>query len=307
MEDISIRQASLHDLETLLLFEQGVISTERPFDPTLKQKDTRYYDLEAMIAAPHIELLVAESGGRVVASGYARIEEAKPYLQHTQHAYLGFMYVDPAYRGKGINKMIMDALKNWSLSNNITELRLDVYTENAAAIKAYEKFGFVKHMVEMRKPIKKMQPLLFYMLLFFLLACKNRSYTDKVDEKSELLSLEYKWLEAEFSLDTAYLSSIIDSSFIAVSEGKIHNKQEDILDMYTNISQRIKDSIFIDSFKLENTLVNLYGNTAVVTFVVHTNGSNKTMPTERWTRFYDVWVKRDGKWKAVASQGSKVE
>jgi ribosomal protein S18 acetylase RimI-like enzyme len=159
MEEISIRQARITDLETLLVFEQGVISAERPFDPTLTQTNTRYYDLEAMIGVPHIELLVAESGGRLVASGYARIEDAKPYLQHTQHAYLGFMYVDPAYRGRGINKMIMEALEKWSASKNISELRLDVYVENKTAIRAYEKTGFMKHMVEMRKAIKNILPL----------------------------------------------------------------------------------------------------------------------------------------------------
>lgn len=155
MQEIIIRKATLNDLETLLRFEQGVITTERPFDPTLKPKDTRYYDIEAMIAADHIELLVAESGGQLVGSGYARIEESKPYLQHKQHSYLGFMYVEPAHRGKGINKMIIEALKEWSVSKKITEMRLDVYVENTGAIKAYEKVGFEKHMVEMRMELEK--------------------------------------------------------------------------------------------------------------------------------------------------------
>jgi len=43
-----------------------------------------------MIRASHIELLVAESEGEVIGSGYARIESAKPYLKHGRHAYLGF-------------------------------------------------------------------------------------------------------------------------------------------------------------------------------------------------------------------------
>ena len=150
MQEITIRKATLNDLETLLRFEQGVITTERPFDPTLKRTDTRYYDIEAMIAADHIELLVAESGGQLVGSGYARIEDAKPYLQHSQHAYLGFMYVEPLHRGKGINKMIIEALIEWSLSKKITELRLDVYSKNSGAIRAYEKAGFIQHMVAMR-------------------------------------------------------------------------------------------------------------------------------------------------------------
>lgn len=150
MEEITIRKATRSDLDTLRRFEQGVISAERPFDPTLKEGHINYYDLEYMISAPDIELLVAEINGGLVGSGYARIETAKPYLAHTQYAYLGFMYVEPTHRGKGINKMVVAALKEWSLSKKITELRLEVYYNNTSAIHAYEKVGFTKHMIEMR-------------------------------------------------------------------------------------------------------------------------------------------------------------
>lgn len=139
------------DLPTLFEFEQGVIAAERPFDPTLKSGQIHYYDIEKMITAPDVELLVAEINNKVVGSGYARIENAKPFLQHNRHAYLGFMYIMPQWRGKGINKKILDALTNWVQQHNITELRLDVYQPNIAAIKAYEKAGFTKHMIEMRK------------------------------------------------------------------------------------------------------------------------------------------------------------
>ena len=155
MEKIIIRQANSSDLEILLRFEQGVIQAERPFDPTLKQGSLHYYDIEELIHAPHIELVVAELNGQLVGCGYARIEKAKPYLQHSQYAYLGFMYTDPAHRGKGINKLIIEALKRWSLSQNITEMRLEVYYNNSAAIIAYEKAGFTKHMIEMRMPLKE--------------------------------------------------------------------------------------------------------------------------------------------------------
>lgn len=148
---IHIRKAMVDDLKTLLEFEQGVIEAERPFDITLKQGATRYYDIEEMIRAPHIELLVAELNGQLVGCGYARIENSKPYLQHVQHGYLGFMYVKPGHRGKGINGKIMDALKTWVQGKGITELRLEVYCMNEPAIKAYEKIGFSKHMIEMRK------------------------------------------------------------------------------------------------------------------------------------------------------------
>ena len=150
MDQIKIRKASPHDLGQLYIFEQNIIQAERPFDPTLKKGRTHYYDLEKMITAPNVELVVAELNDTIIGSGYARIEDSKLYLQHTHHAYLGFMYVLPEHRGQGINKQIIEALKKWVYSQNITELRLDVYYDNISAIKAYEKIGFSKHMVEMR-------------------------------------------------------------------------------------------------------------------------------------------------------------
>jgi GNAT superfamily N-acetyltransferase len=150
LNPIIIRKARPADLETLLRFEQAIITVERPLNPTMKEGQIHYYDLRAMITANDVGLVVAEQDGVLIGSGYARIEAAKPYLKHSVHAYLGFMYVEPAHRGKGINQMIIAALKTWAHSRNVTELRLDVYHANANAIKAYEKAGFKQHLINMR-------------------------------------------------------------------------------------------------------------------------------------------------------------
>jgi GNAT superfamily N-acetyltransferase len=150
MENITTRPATLADMDILLQFEQGVISAERPFDPTLKESDINYYNLPELITAPHVHLVVAELNGELIGSGYSRIETSKIYLKHQQHAYLGFMYVLPKHRGKGVNKLVINALREWSLKQGVTEFKLQVYFENSAAIKAYEKVGFNSHMIEMR-------------------------------------------------------------------------------------------------------------------------------------------------------------
>lgn len=148
--DIVVREAGTADLEKLLEFEQGVIETERPFDVTLRQ-NTRYYDMAGMLAAPHICVVVAEADGELIGSGYARIEDSKPYLNHDKHSYMGFMFTAPEHRGKGVNKKIIDALEHWSLEQGVTEMRLEVYAENTSAIRAYEKIGYSTSILKMRK------------------------------------------------------------------------------------------------------------------------------------------------------------
>jgi hypothetical protein len=143
-------------------------------------------------------------------------------------------------------------------------------------------------------------------LLIALMGCTD--FSKKRDEdKNQLLELERKFLEKEFALDTAFLSSIMDSTFIDITDDGIKKKQEDLLSIYNNIDQRIKNGIVIDSFRLEDNFVNVYSNTAVVTFIVHSYRHKNDTLIERKTRFYDVWTKRGDKWKLVASQGTTLQ
>lgn len=147
---IYTREATLDDLAILLEFEQGIIDAERTFDPTLKEEKISYYDIEKMISATDVEVIVAILDERIIGSGYARIENAKPYLNHKLHAYLGFMFTHPDHRGKGVNTLVIEALSKWIRSQGILEMRLDVYSDNPSAIRAYEKVGFKKHLINMR-------------------------------------------------------------------------------------------------------------------------------------------------------------
>ncbi|MBA4853791.1 GNAT family N-acetyltransferase [Emticicia sp. BO119] len=137
MKNLIIRPAQKEEIETLLAFEQGIVTAERPFDSTLKEGEIHYYDLIYLIETPVAEVVVAEIDGQLVGSGYALIKEAKLYQKHTHYAYLGFMYVKPEHRGQGINKAILEALKQWAINKGIREIRLEVYEENIVAKNAY--------------------------------------------------------------------------------------------------------------------------------------------------------------------------
>jgi RimJ/RimL family protein N-acetyltransferase len=153
MDQVTVRTATLDDLDTLLGFEKGIMTTERPFDPTIQEGDVHYYDIAHMIAADNIEVAVTESGGEIIGSGYVRIVDSKVFLKHKRHGFLGFMYVKPAHRGKGVNQKVIMALQQWALSRGINEFRLEVYDQNPSAIRAYEKLGFTKNLIEMRMEI----------------------------------------------------------------------------------------------------------------------------------------------------------
>jgi RimJ/RimL family protein N-acetyltransferase len=150
MNNISIRRARIEELPTLFEFEKGIIETEKPFDETFVSVPFHYYDLEKMILSEEADVVVAEADGKLIAGGNVRIMPAKPYNKFERYAFLGFMYVVPEYRGKGINRLIIKELVKWAHDKGLQEVRLQVYSDNAPAIAAYEKVGFKKHLTEMR-------------------------------------------------------------------------------------------------------------------------------------------------------------
>ena len=148
--EIKIREAKLDDLNTLKLFEQAVILYERPFAPNLKKDPIEYYNVTDLIQQKNTDMLVATVAGEIVGSGYSLIRNSKPYKKPKQYAYLGFMYVLPEYRGKGINRKIIECLLDKIKERNITEVQLDVYAENKNALNAYKKIGFKPELLKMR-------------------------------------------------------------------------------------------------------------------------------------------------------------
>jgi GNAT superfamily N-acetyltransferase len=147
---ITIRKAIIKDLPVLFEFEQGVLRTERPMDETLKLKNTYYYDIPNLIEDSSVEFVIAEINDIIAGCGYARIKKARDCFQFDQFSYLGFMFTKEDYRGRGVNKKIMNYLYDWSFSKGINEVRLEVYPTNIPAIKAYEKSGMTCSMQTMR-------------------------------------------------------------------------------------------------------------------------------------------------------------
>lgn len=149
-ENTRIRPATLSDLPTLLEFEQGIVTAERPYDHTLKPDPINYYDVAELVASPEAEVAVAELDGRLIGSGYAKKKPSRKYVDPEYHAFIGFLYVHPDFRGRGVNQLVLDHLFGWARTQGLPEIHLTVYPDNVSAIRAYEKVGFRPYLSEMR-------------------------------------------------------------------------------------------------------------------------------------------------------------
>ena len=139
---LKIRKATLNDLEILLEFEQLLIDYERNLTSHIKDGNINYYDIESFIKKPDATVIIAETNGEIIGSGYALISSNKTYKTPDKYVYLGFMYVKEEHRGKGVNKRIMNKLIEWGKKSGHHIFKLDVYSNNSSAINAYQKAGF---------------------------------------------------------------------------------------------------------------------------------------------------------------------
>ena len=106
-----------------------------------------------LIASADAEVAVAEIDNTLIGSGFANKKASRPYPTPAFHAHLGFMYVVPEFRGRGVNQLVLQHLLDWARRRGLLEIRLTVYPENASAVRAYEKAGFQSHLIEMRRQL----------------------------------------------------------------------------------------------------------------------------------------------------------
>ncbi|MFL6139825.1 MAG: GNAT family N-acetyltransferase [Frankiaceae bacterium] len=83
------------------------------------------------------QLYVAEAGNG------AWVAQAGGYLDRSGLAYLVSVYVRPAHRGRGLLERLAAPVFDWATARGSTEIRLEVARENARAVAAYRRLGFV--------------------------------------------------------------------------------------------------------------------------------------------------------------------
>lgn len=105
------------------------------------------------------------------------------------------------------------------------------------------------------------------------------------------------WVERDRSTIDAILApewSVTDAS------GQVLTKEQVLQESFGSTDRRI------DSMVIDDVRVRLFGDVAVATGRTRASGSYRGTSSSVVLRFTDVFVRRDGRWRAVASHGSLV-
>jgi ketosteroid isomerase-like protein len=115
-----------------------------------------------------------------------------------------------------------------------------------------------------------------------------------------LAQLELDWDAAFHRKDVNFIERILADEFVVTYDDGTRGDKARELALAAGFNQQI-DSSVLDEF-----IVKVYGDTAVVWFTQHLVGPKQGRRLEVTLHYVDVFVQRDGRWQCVASQSTKV-
>jgi ketosteroid isomerase-like protein len=120
-------------------------------------------------------------------------------------------------------------------------------------------------------------------------------------DEQALRKIEEDWANALVKGDVAATQRFVSPDWVlTLPDGEVLTKAQADADLKSG-------AVKFESFKLDELKVRVYGDTAVVHGLETEKSTNKGKDTSGQYRFTDTFIKRDGRWMAVATHVSKVE
>ena len=156
---ITIRPAVRADTSTIGRLGALLVQTHHDFDPArfiaATPRTERGYAsfLGSQLEEPNVVVLVAERDGEVLGYTYAGVEGVD-YMSLRGPA--GVMYdivVDPAQRGHGVGRMLLDATLAALEARGAPRVVLSTAERNESAQRLFARAGFRRTMIEMTREL----------------------------------------------------------------------------------------------------------------------------------------------------------
>jgi len=123
----------------------------------------------------------------------------------------------------------------------------------------------------------------------------------KTSTEDQIKQNEQNWAQATVKEGAAAVDKYeADDIFDTDPGGRVTDKTQDKTDLSSG-------DLKFQSVELSDLKVHVYGNVAVAAGTSMIKGTYKGQDISGKYRFTDTWVKRGGKWQAVASQSTKIQ
>lgn len=151
MTEVRVRNASLEDVdEAMLLFDRLNLLERnwRVFAPRPEARIETRERYQRLVAAEDGIVVVAEAEGHLIGLGVGDV--TKPSSWSDERAlYVTNVYIDPAYRRRGIGRAVVAELVAFAAKRELERLVLRVFTPNHEALDFWTKLGFEPRLIQL--------------------------------------------------------------------------------------------------------------------------------------------------------------
>ncbi len=154
---MEIREATIKDFDGILNIKLEAKEEEREFNQFLKPvRDVKeHYEkyLRNDLNSEWRAVFVAEDNCKIIGLVVGKIYRTLKISGYERSGYISNVYIKKEFRGKGIACKLVEEVIKWFKQKGATNITLEIYKNNKAAINLYQKFGFLEHCITLKKKI----------------------------------------------------------------------------------------------------------------------------------------------------------
>jgi ribosomal protein S18 acetylase RimI-like enzyme len=110
--------------------------------------------LRETLGRPSSTAFIAEDGKTIVGFLSAGIEAGLPDRLPERHATIGYVYVDPEHRRKGVGRQLFEALAGWARAHDgVSHVEMTVLSGDAEAVGFWRSIGFTPFISRLWAPL----------------------------------------------------------------------------------------------------------------------------------------------------------